>query len=172
MSVILHGARVLLRPWTLSDTDFVLTLTSDPLIPLISAVPAAPDPDAARAFITAQNKRHTEGRGWAWAVVDDGRPIGYVGALWTAQNAGRASIGYWTGGQARHAGLTTDAVTTAAAWLLTDGGIARLEAYVEPWNTASARVAEKAGFHREGLMKSFAPIGGHRKDAYLYARIS
>ncbi|XVV17437.1 GNAT family N-acetyltransferase [Actinoplanes sp. CA-131856] len=170
----LQGRLTTLRPWRDTDIDFILTLTSDPLIPLISHIPATHDPDAARAFITAQNTRHTQGHGWAWAVVPHhhDHPTGYVGALWTARTAGRASIGYWTGGQARRTGLTTDAVTTAATWLLTHTGVARLEAYIEPWNTASARVAEKAGFQREGLMKSFAPIGGERKDAYLYARTS
>ena len=66
----------------------------------------------------------------------------------------------------------SDAVTTASDWLLVDGGVARLEAYIEPWNTGSVRVAERAGYEREGLMKSFAPIGGRRRDAYLYARVA
>jgi ribosomal-protein-alanine N-acetyltransferase len=172
MSPTLTGDKTVLRPWRPTDVEFVLSLTGDPLIPLISQIPDTPDRAAALAFIDAQNTRHTQGHGWAWAVTPPGhdQPLGYVGALWTAKTAGRASIGYWTGGQARQSGLTTDAVTTAATWLLTHAGVARLEAYIEPWNSASTRVAEKAGFHREGLMKSFAPIGGHRKDAYLYAR--
>ncbi|WP_369077269.1 GNAT family N-acetyltransferase [Paractinoplanes deccanensis] len=112
--------------------------------------------------------------GWAWAVVPrhQDEPIRYVGALWTARTAGRASIGYWTAPTARRTGHTSDAVTTTADWLLTDGGVARLEAYIEPWNVGSQRVASKAGFTREGLIRSFAPIGGERRDAYLYARIA
>jgi ribosomal-protein-alanine N-acetyltransferase len=34
------------------------------------------------------------------------------------------------------------------------------------------RVAERAGFEKEGLMRSFAPFNGERKDAYLFARIA
>jgi ribosomal-protein-alanine N-acetyltransferase len=63
-------------------------------------------------------------------------------------------------------------VTAAADWLLSAGGVARLEAFIEPWNVGSIRVAERPGFDREGLMRSFAPLGGERKDAYLYARIA
>lgn len=169
----LHGERVTVRPWQESDVDFVLSVASDPLIPLISDVPSEPDPDRAAAFIVAQRDRVAAGRGWAWAACSaDGAVTGYVGALWIAPSAGRASIGYWTRGAERRAGSTTDAVTTVADWLLADGGVVRLEAFIEPQNLGSIRVAERAGFEREGLMRSFAPLGGVRRDAYLYARIA
>jgi [ribosomal protein S5]-alanine N-acetyltransferase len=161
----------MLRPWRETDVDFVLSVTDDPLIPLISQVPSEPDAAGALAFIEAQRKRIDEGRGWAWAITDKDEVVGYVGALWVSKPAGRASIGYWTKASRRRGGLTTDAVRFAADWLLTEGGVARLEAYVEPWNIGSARVAEKAGFEREGLMRSFAVIGGKRVDALLYARL-
>jgi RimJ/RimL family protein N-acetyltransferase len=63
-------------------------------------------------------------------------------------------------------------VRTVADWVLTQAGVARLEAFIEPWNIGSIRVAEAAGFQREGLMRSFAPLGGIRKDAFLYAKIT
>ncbi len=36
--------------------------------------------------------------------------------------------------------------------------------------TGLIRVAESAGFEKEGLMKPFAPLNGERRDAYLFAR--
>lgn len=170
----IRGTRTLLRRWQDADAGFVLSVADDPLIPLISRVPSRPDPAGARAFVEAQNARIDQGRGWAWAVArpETGEAIGYVGALWVAEPAARASIGYWIGAAARRGGTAADAVSAAAAWLLGEAGVARLEAYVEPWNAGSIRVAERAGFEREGLMRSFAPIGGVRRDAYLYARIA
>jgi RimJ/RimL family protein N-acetyltransferase len=50
--------------------------------------------------------------------------------------------------------------------------IARLELYVEPWNTASIRTAESAGFQREGLLRSWQEVGGIRKDMYMYSRLA
>lgn len=47
----------------------------------------------------------------------------------------------------------------------------RIELYIEPWNTASARTAEKAGYLREGLLRSHQEIGGSRRDMLLYASI-
>ena len=169
----LHGSRVLLRPWRLDDVSFVVAVSDDPLVPPISEIPAHCDAEAARWFIDAQRRRAEEGRGWAWALVPEGHglPAGYIGALWVSRPAGRASIGYWTAAGSRRSGLTSDGVRLAADWLMRAGAVERLEAYIEPHNAASMRVAEKAGFEREGLMRSFAPIGGRRRDTYLYARI-
>jgi RimJ/RimL family protein N-acetyltransferase len=47
-----------------------------------------------------------------------------------------------------------------------------MELYVEPWNTASIRTAEKAGFRREGLLRGWQEVGGERKDMYMFARLS
>jgi ribosomal-protein-alanine N-acetyltransferase len=169
---VLRRERVMLRSWREEDVAFVLSVASDPLIPLISEVPNDPDMDGALAFIAAQRDRIETGRGWAWATTSvAGDVLGYVGALWISEPAGRASIGYWTRNANRRGGFTTEAVTAAADWLLTDGGVARLEAFIEPWNVGSIRVAESAGFEKEGLMKSFAPLNGERRDAYLFARV-
>ena len=163
----------MLRHWRDEDVDFVLSVVSDPLIPLISEVPSDPTSDGALAFIAAQRDRIQAGHGWAWAITSvTGDVLGYVGALWIAEPAGRASIGYWTHNANRRGGFTADAVRLAADWLLTEGDVARLEAFIEPWNVGSIRVAESAGFEKEGLMRSFAPLNGERRDAYLFARIA
>jgi [ribosomal protein S5]-alanine N-acetyltransferase len=171
----LAGARTRLREWREDDIEAILSVVDDPVIPLISEVPhGRRDRIAALGFVTSQHQRLVDGRGWGFAFTarDDDKVLGYVGVLWIARPIGRASIGYWTCPAGRGRGLTTDAVRTVADWVLAHAGVARLEAFIEPWNTESVRVAEGAGFQREGLMRSFAPIGGVRKDALLYAKIT
>jgi len=48
----------------------------------------------------------------------------------------------------------------------------RLEAACIPGNNRSIRVLEKAGFEREGLLKSYLKINGVWQDHFLYALIS
>ncbi len=165
---------VVVRPWNGGDIDVVLAVADDPLIPLISSVPARADHDSALAFVARQNQRAVDGVGWAFAFSSaaDEPAIGFVGVRWRDRDEGRASIGYWSGPAHRRRGLTTRAADLAATWSLAQPGLMRLEAYVEPWNTGSIRVAEGAGFEREGLMTSFAPVGGRRMDALLYARVT
>ncbi|WP_405684047.1 GNAT family N-acetyltransferase [Streptomyces sp. NBC_01387] len=54
-------------------------------------------------------------------------------------------------------------------WAFGDLQIPRLELYVEPWNTASARTAERVGFRREGLLRSWQQVGEERRDRFMYA---
>lgn len=169
----LRGSDVTLRPWRDSDTGLVMAVADDPLIPSISSIPSDGRLDSALAYVARQNQRALDGAGWAFAVAptEDESAVGFVGVFWRDREEGRASIGYWTGPQTRRTGLTSRAVRLAADWALEQPDLARLEAYIEPWNTGSIRVAEAAGLQREGLMRSFAPIGGRRMDALLHARV-
>ena len=45
----------------------------------------------------------------------------------------------------------------------------RIELWIEPSNVASLTVAERAGFTREGLLRSFMEIGGERRDMLMYS---
>lgn len=46
-----------------------------------------------------------------------------------------------------------------------------VELYIEPWNTASVRTAEKAGFVREGILRSHQEIDGMRRDMLLCSAV-
>ncbi|MGW0710727.1 GNAT family N-acetyltransferase [Streptomyces sp. NPDC002643] len=70
-----------------------------------------------------------------------------------------------TGPVASHA-LTA---LTRFAWSIPE--LHRIELYIEPWNMASLRTAELAGFEREGLLRSHQEIGGKRVDMLVYAEI-
>ena len=58
---------------------------------------------------------------------------------------------------------------TSFAWTIPD--LHRIELYIEPWNAGSVKTAERAGFEREGLLRSHQEIGGRRRDMLLYATI-
>lgn len=47
----------------------------------------------------------------------------------------------------------------------------RVELYIEPWNVASARTAEAAGYQHEGLLRSQQVIGGRRVDMMIYSAL-
>jgi ribosomal-protein-alanine N-acetyltransferase len=47
--------------------------------------------------------------------------------------------------------------------------IPRLHLFVEPWNVASSRTAEAAGFHREALVRGWERIDGEQRDVECFA---
>jgi RimJ/RimL family protein N-acetyltransferase len=117
----------------------------------------------ARRFVGGHEDHH------AFAVVDaeTDELLGSVG-FWLEGN-GRAGFGYWTSKEARGRDVASRALRLLTRWAAREHDLARLQLIVEPANVASQRVAEKAGFRREGLLRSYIEVKGTRRDVHLYA---
>lgn len=103
----LVGALSRLREWREGDVESIYSVTDDPVIPLISEIPLGKrDRVAALRFVASKRTRQADRQGWGFAVTgrDDDEAVGYVGVLWVAKPAGRASIGYWSSPEAAGAG--------------------------------------------------------------------
>jgi RimJ/RimL family protein N-acetyltransferase len=81
----------------------------------------------------------------------------------------RASIGYWVAPAERGRGVATQAVRLLARWALIRLSLQRLELYHFVGNDASARVAEKAGFQREGVLRAYVVVRGEPRDCVMYS---
>jgi ribosomal-protein-alanine N-acetyltransferase len=81
-------------------------------------------------------------------------------------------IGYWIGERYAGQGFMLEAVKLVIHFCFETLRLHRIEAACIPDNTRSVRVLEKAGFQREGLLRSYLRINGSWQDHYLYALIS
>ncbi|MFF5976697.1 GNAT family N-acetyltransferase [Streptomyces sp. NPDC012769] len=162
-----------LRPWRLTDLPLVAEAAKDPYIPLITTVPSPYSEAEGVAFVERQWSRAATGAGYPFVIVSAaGRPLGTIG-LWVRDlPQGRASLGYWLAASARGHGAAASALTAVTAWALDELRVPRLELHVEPWNTASARTAERAGFRREGLLRGWQEVGGERRDMEVYGLLA
>ena len=165
--VTLTDAPLVLRPFEDQDVPTILTASTDPLIPLITTVPGPCDEAAALAFIERQHGRLQSDTGWSLAITEGGAALGQIG-LWLLPHE-RASIGYWLVGTARGRGLAGRAVRLITRFAFEQAGRERLELYIDPWNEASWRTAERLGFRREGLLRQYQSVGHERKDMYVYS---
>jgi RimJ/RimL family protein N-acetyltransferase len=80
-------------------------------------------------------------------------------------------LAYWTAPAARGRGLATAGLGHAAGFALEELGAQRLWVEIDPANSASHRVAEKAGFTREGVFRAHCRDRrtGLRHDCVIYA---
>jgi ribosomal-protein-alanine N-acetyltransferase len=83
-----------------------------------------------------------------------------------------ASIGYWVGEKHAGKGLMVEALLLVVDHAFDRLRLHRLEAACIPDNNRSVRVLEKAGFAREGLLRSYLKINGIWQDHVLYARVA
>lgn len=159
-----------LRPWRMSDLELVREAAQDDYIPAITTVPSPYTEDRGAAFIRRQWKRTAAKTGCPFVIVDAGRPVGAVGLWLTGLEQGRATAGYWVAASGRGRGAAAAALATVADWALCALAVPRLELSVEPWNTASVRTAERAGFRRQGLRPGSRTIRGAPRDMLAYSR--
>ncbi|MBF6163780.1 N-acetyltransferase [Streptomyces gardneri] len=170
------AGELVLRPWSMSsaDSELVREAADDDLIPLITSVPSVYSAEEATRFIERQWERVSSGSGYPFVIerAVDGKPLGGIGVWVRDLREGRASIGYWLVRSARGQGIAAHALRTVTAWSFEQLCAPRLQLYVEPWNTASVRTAERAGFRREGLLRGWQQVGESRRDMYMYARLA
>jgi RimJ/RimL family protein N-acetyltransferase len=143
---------------------------------------ACDDPDTARfipgmpsPYTEADARRYLEFCEQAWrsrerlpfAIVDEAGGL-LLGAI-DVRLGEVGSIGYWIAREARGAGIATRALFLLSRWAVSDGGVERLELMTHPENVASQRVAEKAGFAREGILRAHLRFREGRRDSVLYS---
>jgi [ribosomal protein S5]-alanine N-acetyltransferase len=161
---------VVLRKWTESDIGCVEEASRDPDIPSGTTVPASFTPAEGLAWIERQWGRADKGEGLSLAIADAGssEALGNINLLFRRQPL-TAEIGYWLIPRVRRRGLGSRAVALFARWAVTGAGLVRVEALVVPDNMPSQRVLEKAGFRREGHLRSYLVFDQQRADALMYS---
>ncbi len=163
-----HG--VTLRPWRLADAPAMAGASADPEIVRWTNHPAGMSAAAAADYVQSTLDHVADGQLAYFAIVDDADAV--VGAIGVGGFDWVSDVGqvfYWIAAPARGRGLATAAVRLVARWAFGALGLARLELYTMPGNAASERVAEKAGFTREGVLRSRRLIKGERTDVTLFA---
>lgn len=81
-------------------------------------------------------------------------------------------IGYWIGERHAGRGYMVEALRLLSGFAFETLRLHRIEAACIPSNTRSIRVLEKAGFQREGLLRSYLKINGVWQDHLLYSLIA
>lgn len=112
------------------------------------------------------------GQGIHLAMDAGGEIVGAVSLFRTHWGAGITEIGYGVHPAHRGRGYATEAVRRLTGWALGEGGLRRVELRVNLGNAASIRVAEKAGFTREGMLRGggFEHDGPH--DLVVFGRLA
>jgi len=63
----------------------------------------------------------------------------------------------------------TRAVRLFSRWLFDNLPVERIEITIEPGNAASRKVAERAGYTFEGVLRSHTVIKGKRRDMAMHS---
>jgi RimJ/RimL family protein N-acetyltransferase len=164
---------VRLRPFREADVPAVVAACGDPEIPRFTRVPSPYGETEARVFLASAEEQRRRGVGIALAIVphDSDRLLGATGLRAVDWENSRAEIGYWVVAAERRRGVASRALRLLAEWALLRLGLARIEALAHVDNVASHAVAERGGFVREGVLRSYSEIKGSRWDQVMYSLV-
>jgi len=166
---MLEDGVVKLRSWTFDDIDQIVEAVDgdDEISVWLDQVPQPYLHEHARAYVAGELPRDET----TFAITDasTGRVLGSIGA--GAAQDGVREIGYWLRSDARGRGYTTRALVLVSRWALAQDDVARVQLRADPENVGSCRVAEKAGFTREGVLRSahWNARLGRRQDWAMYS---
>ena len=164
---------VRLRRFRDDDAGMAIELSQDQYVPTVGSLPARATHGQALEWLERQRHVHVRGSGFSFAVADaeSDRCVGQIGLWGWPLQQGRTEAGYGVAPSARGRRLAAHALLALLDFAWTVPELHRMELYIEPWNTASVRTAEYAGFQREGLLRSHHEIAGERRDMLLYAAV-
>jgi RimJ/RimL family protein N-acetyltransferase len=155
-SPVIRSARLDLRPYGAGDAGLVrgLLAAGAGAEALPPGAPSDPD-EVAEWLADGVHRRQRDGTGVDLAMLDRaaGLIVGSISLFHADPEVRSAEIGYGVRSGERGKGYASEALVAVARWALTAGGIQRAWLTASTANAASVRVAEKAGFRREGTLR-------------------
>ncbi|TDD40403.1 N-acetyltransferase [Nonomuraea terrae] len=165
---VIDAGRLTLRRFTPDDIPWVYEVSRDPAVLHYVGVPSPYLPEHAAFFVESLAiDGWRDGRRLEFLAADagTGERLGRVGL--GLREDGTAEIGYWVDPRARGRGVATESVRAACRWAFAARPLDLIEWRAEVGNTASRRVAEKAGFTIEGTLRGRLVHRGVRVDAWV-----
>lgn len=164
--------RVELRGWQVGDLPVVEEAAGDPYIPMITSVPAVYTPAEGLAWLRRQWEKTAQGQAYPKAVVAraTGEVVGFATVDGVDLEHRRAAVGYWILPRYRGQGYATEALALLPE-VARELGIIRLEAVVEPDNTASLAACRAVGFVEEGTLRAYCRFGDRQRDMVMLGMV-
>lgn len=114
-----------------------------------------------------------EETGVAWKMTDreSGASMGVISVYFYQSRHNKAEVGFWLLPEYWNRGFAREALEAVITYWKERRGLHRLEAFVEPGNTASERLLQKAGFGYEGTLKDCELKEGRYISLKIFARL-
>jgi RimJ/RimL family protein N-acetyltransferase len=162
---------LILRPWQAGDAPALIVACEDPEIARwLPMIPSPYTEEDARTYLELARDTWERGESYNFAILDaeTGALAGSIAVRMMRFRIGH--FGYWVAAEARGRGIATQALKALCRWGVDTLDLKRMELLTDPKNTASQRVAEKAGFQREGILRSSLEYrDGTRRDSVIFS---
>jgi RimJ/RimL family protein N-acetyltransferase len=169
---MLADESIRLIPLTPAHKPELETLVLDEGVRTYTRVPTEPSADFVETWFGFYDNGWRDGSRAGFAVeTHDGEFLG-LGMFVRLESEGRqGEIGYVIGPAARGRGMATRTLRLLTEWGFSELELERIELWIDVTNTASERVAERVGYVREGVLRSYWFKEDIRCDFGVWSRL-
>jgi RimJ/RimL family protein N-acetyltransferase len=169
-----RGDKITLRPPEERDAEALVIACTDPESIRWTTLPEPYDLARAHGFITEYAPGWWQRRqGACWVITDpEGAYAAQIDLRVSRGDPELADVGFLASPHARGQGYMTAALRAVTRFGIEELGLKRVEWKAHVGNDASRRVAEKAGFTMEGVLRSGCAAHGERHDAWIASFLS
>jgi RimJ/RimL family protein N-acetyltransferase len=167
----LDAEGVRLRPWQDADASTYLRGMTDPLAARWSGGHPPQDENDVLRMLARFRRRARDGQSVVWAVEVDGEVAGSLGLRAINTTDWFASVAYWVLPERRGQGIAPRALRAATTYAFEVLGLHRVRLQHAVGNTASCRVAEKAGFALESTQRESCLLVEGFVDEHQHVRV-
>lgn len=173
-STFLTTPRLLLRPLADADAPAVFAIFSHPEVMRYWSSPPFTDMAQAERLVRDSQESHATSGYRQFGIVrqSDAALLGTCTFFAFHTASRRAEMGYALGRPFWGVGYMHEALTALVDYAFTALDLHRLEADIDPRNTASARTLERLGFRYEGLGRERWIVEGEISDTAWYGLLA
>lgn len=170
----IETSRLILRRPRLTDADDIFdNYASDPEVTRYVSWRPYKDRSEVPIFLKSRLERWDSGEEYSWGITlsPDDRVVGMIGCR-VREHA--ADIGYALSRKYWGRGYVTEAAKAVSDWAIGLEFIYRVWAVCDVENKASARVLEKIGMQREGILRRYVihpNLSPEPRDCFGYAKV-
>ena len=170
----LRTARLELRPLAPVDAEALFALKSDAIVQRYGSHTPWTELQQAIDYIERDRRSMADGQHVQFAVVrrEDDAMLGTCTLYQLDAQCRRADVGYALLPSAWGRGYANEAAIALLDWGFETLALNRVEADIDPRNTASARALERLGFTREGHLRERWIVGGEACDSLIYGLLA
>ncbi|WP_344841769.1 NUDIX hydrolase [Kribbella ginsengisoli] len=162
----LTDGELTLRPWRDEDIDVAHGLADDEMVRWFSSTPSR---SGLAEAVERWRAQYADDRAVVNFVIELAGESGPVGTVEVRRlSPGVGGVSWTTYKPYRGQRVAQRAVRMLVIYAFGELGLDRLQVEVDPENRASARIAIRSGFRREGLLRGGALLQGERRDVAVY----
>jgi len=170
----LHDDAIALEPLSRRlAPELAWVLAPDADMRRFTLLPTRPDDRFLERWLGRYEEGWSDGScaGFAARAVPGDAVVAFAGFVRLDLERREGELGYVVDPAARGRGIASRAVSLLTRWGFEELGLERIELRIDPANAASSRVAERAGYRLDGVLRNRYFKEGLRGDEAVWSRV-